>query len=196
MGERKFLELKLKNLISKSGLKLINFYFREMEGIDIYSARLGEVSLYYDENKYSYNEIKMIFEEEFGFEVIHNPELQIIEKIKIAVIELIFFANNMNSLIRNSDYISQKLQLPYDKLTRIFSAITGKTLEQYILMVKIEKIKSLLLQEEYTVSEISYMMGYSTVQYLSNQFKKSTGKTISEYKKDRQPKPVPLEEIL
>jgi hypothetical protein len=107
MGERKFLELKLKNLISKSGLKLINFYFKEIEGIDIYSARLGEVSLYYDENKYSYNEIKMIFEEEFGFEVIHNPELQIIEKIKIAVIELIFFANNMNSLIRNSDYISQ-----------------------------------------------------------------------------------------
>lgn len=194
--KKSYIELKLQHLISRSGIKLIELFFKDNKNIDIQYVRLGEVGLFYNKESIQYSEIVILFEQELGFTVITNPELQTVEQIKIAVIELIAYANNMSSLIRNSDYISEKLQQPYDKLTRIFSSQVGKTLEQYILAVKIEHIKRLLVQNEFSVSEISYMMGYSSVQYLSRQFKKMTGKTISEYKKNPKPLPMALEDIL
>lgn len=195
-NNRSYIELKLKNLISKSGIRLINLFFKGNEFIDIHYARLGEVGLFYDENMVTINTIEDTFQNELGFELIKNVELQLVEQIKIAVLERIAYANNMNSLIRNSDYISEKVQTPYDKLSRIFSIHTGKTLEQYILAVKIERIKRLLIQNEFSVSEISYIMGYSSVQYLSRQFKKMVGKTVSEYRKDPSPRPIALEDIV
>jgi AraC-like DNA-binding protein len=103
---------------------------------------------------------------------------------------------NINSLIRNSDYISDKLQMPYDKLSRIFSKTTGTTLEKYLIVLKIEKVKELLERDEFTLSEIAYMLGYSSVQYLSNQFRKVSGHTVSEYKQSPESKRIPLEDLL
>lgn len=194
-NKRPYIELKVKHLISRSGIKLVELFFKENEYIDVHYVRLGEVGLFYDEKEIKPKDIEDLFQKELDFEIIKNIELQLVEQIKIAVIELIAYSNNMNSLIRNSDYISEKLQQPYDKLTRVFSSQTGKTLEQYILSVKMERIKRLLIQNEFSVSEISYMMSYSSVQYLSRQFKKIVGKTISEYKKNPIPLPIALEDI-
>jgi YesN/AraC family two-component response regulator len=192
---REHVDLSLKNLISKSGIRLIDLFFKNNENIDIEFIRLGNVGLFYNNEIYSYTEIKSFFENDLEFEVIENKDLQLVEKIKIAAIELIHYANNSNSLIRNSDYISQKLQLPYDKIAKLFSAYSHRTLEQYILALKIEKIKSLLLSNEFSLSEISYLMGYSSVQYLSNQFKKSTGFTVSEFKNAASHQLTALEDI-
>jgi len=102
----------------------------------------------------------------------------------------------MSSLIRNSDYISDKLQLPYEKTSRLFSKVTGVTLEKYLILLKMEKTKELLRNNEFSLSEIAYMLDYSSVQYLSNQFKKVTGLTVSEYKALGYEIQIPLEEIL
>jgi AraC-like DNA-binding protein len=73
--------------------------------------------------------------------------------------------------------------LSYQQLSKLFSKYEAVTLERYIILNKIERIKELIMQDEYTLSEIAYMMDYSSVQYLSNQFKKETGYSVTEYKK-------------
>jgi len=189
---RKYLHLKLKDLISNAGIRLIEISFKENSNIDLAFVRLGEVGLYYNPERYDEPSISILFSE-LGFLVLREQEEVIVERIRVAAIELIHYANNTNSLIRNSDYISEKLEMPYEKLSRIFSKKTGKTLENYILHLKIEKVKQLISSQEYTLSEIAYMLEYSSVQYLSNQFKKVTGMTVSQYKESGNKSWIPLE---
>ena len=116
-------------------------------------------------------------------DIIEDKEEQLVEDIKVSVIELIHTLNNMNSIIRKSDYLVEKLRKSYQQLSKTFSAYESITLEKYIILQKIERIKELINQDDYTLSEISYMMDYSSVQYLSNQFKKITGVSVSVFKK-------------
>ena len=191
---RKYLHLRLKDLISNAGIRLIEISFKNREGIDLYFVRMGEVGIYYDPEKFTELSLIALFSE-LGFSLLRDPEDVIVEKIRIAAIELIYYANNVNSLIRNSNYISEKLEMPYDKLSRVFSKKTGKTLENYIVRLKIEKVKQLLSNGEYSLSEIAYMLGYSSVQYLSNQFKKTTGITVSQYKESENQEWTPIEQL-
>lgn len=132
---------------------------------------------------------------ENGFQLIKDREQILVEQIKVAVIELVHYANNNNSIIRNSDYLVDKLDVPYQNLSSVFTKYENQTLEKYIIKHKIEKTKELLDQGELTLSEIAYQMGYSSVQYLSTQFRKSTGVTVSEYKQTGLPAKVPFDEI-
>ena len=118
----------------------------------------------------------------YGFEIIEDKNRLLVEQIKQAVIELVHFMNNMNSVVRKSEYMVEKLGKSYSYLSRVFSSCEPVTLEKYIILQKIERIKDLIDQDELTLSEISYMMDYSSVQYLSNQFKKITGYSVTEYK--------------
>jgi AraC-like DNA-binding protein len=125
---------------------------------------------------------------QYGFEIIIDKDLILVNQIKQAVIELIHYMNNMNSVVRKSEYLVEKLGKSYSHLSRIFSKYEPLTLEKYIILQKIERIKNLILQNEYSLSEISYMMDYSSVQYLSNQFKKLTGYSVTEFKNNPQKK--------
>jgi len=185
----------LRNMLSKSCLKLVDLYFDGIHGVELKKVRLGEVTLTYNPQKIQIFEIEKGFSE-LGFTVVTDENEALVENIKVAAIELIHHANNMSSLIRNSDYISDRVQVPYDKLSKVFSSVTGTTLEKYLILLKIERAKELILNSEYTLSEISYMLGYSSVQYLSNQFKKTTGFTVSQYKNGAQVERIPLENIL
>lgn len=185
----------LRNMLSNSCLKLVELYFSHKDGVEIKKLRLGEVELKYDPGIINKFEIEKGFNE-LGFNVVTDANESLVENIKVAAIELIHKANNMSSLIRNSDYISDRVQTPYDKLSKIFSAVTGTTLEKYLIKLKIERAKELISNSEYSLSEISYMLGYSSVQYLSNQFKKTTGYTVSEFKSGAPVERVPLENIL
>lgn len=185
----------LRNMLSNSCVKLVEMYFANFEDIEIKKISLGEVELSYDEEKVKLELIEEKFSE-LGFTIISDQNESIVEKIKIAAIELIFKANNMSSLIRNSEYISERVQLPYDKLSKIFSTSTTTTLEKYIILLKIERVKELLSSNEYNLSEISYILGYSSVQYLSNQFRKTTGITVSQFKNGEPLERIPLENLL
>jgi len=185
----------LKNMVSKSCIKLIEIYFNTIKDIEVKNVFLGEASLLYDTRTFSDKNIIEHFNK-IGFETLLSPDTILVEKIKIAAIELVHFANNTNSLIRNSEYISDRIQLPYDKISKVFSSVTGITLEKYLILLKIEKTKELLFQEDYTLSEISYLLGYSSVQYLSNQFKKVTGLTVSQFKNLAHYDRIPLDKLI
>jgi len=141
------------------------------------------------------NETINTFLKKNKFKQIEDKNKIIVEQIKIAVIELVHYANNNNSIIRNSDYLMEKIGKSYQQLSNIFSEHEDQTLEKFIIAHKIEKSKRLLIQNELTLSEIAFQMGYSSVQYLSNQFKKTTGQTVSEFKKMENPNIKALDEI-
>ena len=133
--------------------------------------------------------------QEKGFDLIYDKDAALLEAIKVAVLEMIYYGNNLNSLIRNSDYLSDKLAHSYIFLSKMFSDKTHLTLEKYIILVKIERVKELLSYNEMTLSEISYQMGYSSVQYLSNQFKQITTYSVSEYKALPIKPRIPLDQL-
>lgn len=185
----------LQNMASKSCIKLIELFFQHKEHVYIKTVFLGEANLTYNAGKITEKEIAQCFQQ-LGFNVINDPEVEMVEKIKVAAIELIYYANNTNSLIRNSDYISERVQVPYERISKVFSKITNTTLEKYIILLKIEKAKELLFKNDYTLSEIAFMLGYSSVHYLSNQFKKVTGLSVSQYKSLEEQQRIPLENLL
>jgi AraC-like DNA-binding protein len=119
----------------------------------------------------------------------------LVNQIKIAVIELVHYANNNNSIVRNSDYLVEKIGYSYQQLSSVFGDYENRTLEKFIIAHKIERTKSLILQDEMSLSEIAFQMGYSSVQYLSNQFKKVTGMTVSEFRKLKTPQVLPLDKV-
>ena len=151
---------------------------------------LGEAEIQFDSQVFNLENVNTVLKKN-GFELITDNNRKLVEQIKTAVIQFVYYGNNANSLVRNSDYLSEKLQHSYQHLSKIFSETTGSTLEKYIILIKAEKIKEFISYDELTLSEIAYSMGYSSVQYLSNQFKQVTGYTVSEYKslgkKDRKP---------
>ena len=153
----------------------------EDAGILVREISLGKARISYNSREVSLNDIRELLRK-YGFDLLETKEDQLVSKIRIAVIELIHELNNVNSIVRKSDYLVEKLGFSYQYLSRIFSEHENTTLEKFIIHQKIERIKHLLDEDEYSLSEIAYMMDYSSVQYLSNQFRKVTGITVSQYK--------------
>ena len=156
--------LNIKNMVCSCCIRVLKEDF-EKAGVIVQKIRLGEVVICYSPEKINFNAIEKIIKD-CGFELIADKEKLLVEQIKLAVIELIHYYNNANSLIRNSDYLIEKLGYTYQYLSSVFSKHENITLEKYIILQKIEKVKELLDFENYTLSEISFMMGYSSVQYL------------------------------
>src|SRR5260370_22238252 len=119
---------------------------------------------------------------------------KLIEKIKNVIKEMIHHSEVLLKM-NYSDYLSEKLQYDYTYLSNLFSEVKGITIQQFIIVHKIERAKELLLYDELTLTEISYKLHYSSVAHLSNQFKKITGLTPSDYKKMKDKKRRPIEEI-
>ena len=116
-----------------------------------------------------------------GLELLDDKKSILIEKIKSVIIEMIHYTDELPK-VNYSDYISEKLDYDYTYLVNTFSEVKGITIQQFIIIHKIERVKELLLYDELNLTEISYKLHYSSVSHLSNQFKKITGLTPSFYK--------------
>ena len=165
----------------------------EKLGLHPMQVELGEVTL--QENDIS--PVKEQLKEElqsFGFDLLDNKKTKTIEKIKNRIIDLVQNKNSELQILL-SDYLTQELHQDYSALSNLFSQVEGITIEKYYILQKIEKVKELLVYDELTLSEIAFQLNYSSVAYLSNQFKKVTGLTPSHFKKMRTIKRRPLEEL-
>ncbi len=131
---------------------------------------------------------------ESGLELLDNKKSILIEKIKILIIEMVHYTDELPE-VNYSNYISEKLDHDYTYLANIFSEVKGITIQQYIIANKIERVKELLLYGELNLTEISYKLNYSSVAHLSNQFKKVTGLTPSFFKQLKDKKRVALESM-
>ena len=142
---------------------------------------LGEVEL---ESKLTTDELKKIEKDlkEVGFEVIETRVNKVIEDIKQAVMEYVNLGMD-NENLKLSSFITKKIPYDYSYLSDLFSSVEGKTIEQFFILQRIEKVKELLVYDQLSLTEISYQTGFSSVHHLSSQFKKVTGLTPSHFKK-------------
>lgn len=129
-----------------------------------------------------------------GLELLDDSRSILVEKIKNVIIEMIHHSEEA-PVINYSDFISKKLSYDYTYLSNIFSEVKGITIQQYIIVNKIERVKELLLYDELNLTEISYKLHYSSVAHLSNQFKKITGLSPSFYKQLKQKRKNNLENM-
>lgn len=166
----------IKNFNHKCCIKWLKHCFKE-QNILIRNISFGFVST----NEKDTTKVNRVIKKA-GFIVIMDKDLIKVEAIKRGVYELIQLLNNQNSIIQKSEYLIERLGMSYPSISKLFSKYEDITLEKYIIRHKIEKIKELIDTDDYTLSEIAYIMDYSSVQHLSNQFKKETGYSFTEYK--------------
>ncbi len=119
--------------------------------------------------------------ETLGFELLDDRKRQTIEQIKALIIKLVHYRDNRTAL-NLSDFLQRELHQDYSALSKLFSEYTSKTIEHYYIEQRIERVKELLTYNEMTLTEIALMMNYSSVAYLSSQFKAVTGMTPSQFK--------------
>lgn len=129
-----------------------------------------------------------------GLELMDDKKAILIEKIKTIIIEMVHYSEEIIK-INFSEYLSDKLNHNYTYLANLFSEVQGITIEQFIILHKIERIKELIIYGELNITEIAWKMNYSSVAHLSNQFKKTTGLSPSHFKKLKDKRRKPIEDI-
>jgi AraC family transcriptional regulator len=149
--------------------------------IPFHKLSLGEVEL---AKKLSDSELENIEKElnNVGFELIETRVNKIIEDIKQAVMEYLNLGMDSQN-VNLSAFITKKIPHDYSYLSDLFSSVEGKTIEQFFILQRIEKVKEFLVYDQLSLTEISYQTGFSSVHHLSSQFKKVTGLTPSHFKK-------------
>lgn len=145
------------------------------------NVELGEVELVQEISDRKLQEFSTNLSR-LGFELIEDRNARVISKIKNSVIELVRNSSDLHKT-KLSTYISEKLHKDFDSLSALFSDVDGITLEKYFIEQKIERVKELLVYDELTLSQIASELGYSSVNHLSTQFKKTTGLTPTHFKK-------------
>lgn len=126
-----------------------------------------------------------------GLELMDDKRAILIEKIKNVIVEMVHYSDELPK-VKNSEYISEKLNQDYTYLSNLFSDATGTTIEHFIIAHKIERAKEMLVYDELSLTEISYRLNYSSVAHLSNQFKKVTGLTPTFFKQLKHKKRIEL----
>lgn len=162
-------------------------------GLHYVFVDLGMVEILEDITKEQHDQLKINLRKS-GLELLDDKKSILIEKIKNVVIEMIHHSDEVPK-VNYSDYISQKLDYDYTYLSNLFSEVKGITLQQFIIVNKIERVKELLLYDELNLTEISYKLHYSSVAHLSNQFKKVTGLSPSFFKQLKQKRKGSLENL-
>ena len=177
------MKLYIKNMVCSRCKMLVK---AELQKLDLQplTVELGEVELNEKPNADTLIHLDKALQN-LGFEIIDDRKSRIIEKIKNSIVELIHHSEE-NIGIRLSHYLTKKLNYDYNYLSNLFSEVEGTTIEKYLIAQKTEKVKELLKYDELTLSQIADQLGYSSVAYLSNQFKKQTGLSPSFYKSLKQ----------
>ncbi|MCM1176127.1 MAG: AraC family transcriptional regulator [Clostridium sp.] len=154
----------------------------ESLGLPVASVRLGECELACNGlDAALYASLERELREE-GFEILVGREVMICEKVKNALIELVFNKPELLSSVSVPDYVQEASGLSYSTLRKLFISVEGRTVEQYLISVKIERVKEFLRYGEKTVSEIAFELGYSSAPHLSTQFKQVTGMSPKEFR--------------
>lgn len=184
--------LHIKNMVCNRCIMVVKKQLEQL-GLHPLSVELGIVTLPDKITDEIYQSVKESLEP-FGFELIDDKKSQTIERIKDAIIELVHYNDN-DSKVNLSDYLASKLHRDYSSLSKLFSEVTNTTIEKYLIAQKIERAKELLVYGELSLNEIADKLNYSSAAYLSAQFKSVTGLTPSYFKRIKENKRKPLDEI-
>lgn len=182
----------IKNMVCNRCIMVVKNEIDKL-GLEAKNVKLGEATF---DKELTAEEKKKLDETliPLGFEIIDDKKGRIIERVKNIIIGLVHHHDN-DSKTNLSDILSSELHHDYNYLSNLFSEVEGTTIEKYFIAQKIEKVKELLVYDEFSLSEIAFRLNYSSTAYLSNQFKKVTGLTPSHFKKIKEEKRKPLDEV-
>lgn len=186
------MEILIKNMVCPRCIEAVRRSFEELE-IPFDSIELGKVSI---PTPLSSNQKESLSKSltSAGFELLESKNAALISQIKSLIIEQIHHTDQ--NLSENfSTFLAEKLQHEYSSLSRLFSQVEGITIERFVTRQKIERVKELLFYDQLSLSQIAFELNYSSVAYLSSQFKKETGMTPSEFKKNQTGKRKSLDKI-
>jgi len=169
---------------------------QELQALGLHPAaiQLGEALL--EESDLSGNQLEQLKERllHLGFELLDDKRARLLEQIRTFIIETVHYKEQPTTL-NFSQQLSQHLQHDYSYLSKLFSEVEGITIEQYLLLQKIERVKELLHYDELSLSQIALDMGYSSTAHLSAQFKKMTGLTPTRFKQMDASHRRPLDQV-
>ena len=156
-------------------------------GYQVDKVSLGKLALKSDISKDGFNLIEHFLSEN-GFEMISNRQVRIVSQAKEIISEV--FGQNVKyeARLKFSSLLSEALHMNYDSISELFTELEGITLEKYIITKRLEKVKELLVYTEFTLTEIAYITGFSSINHLSRQFKELTGFSPSHFKEVRSSK--------
>ena len=186
------MKLYIKYMVSNRCKMVVKEELKKL-GLHFIVVDLGEVEIMENLSEIQRDLVKMALLKS-GLELMDDKKAVLIEKIKNIITELIHYSTESPKM-NYSDYISQKLNYDYTYLANLFSEMKGITIQQFIIIHKIERVKELLLYDELNLTEISYKLNYSSVAHLSNQFKKVTGLSPSQFKLLKNNRRIPIEDI-
>lgn len=166
------MKLYIKYMVSHRCKMMVKEELKKM-GIHYVIVNLGMVEILEDITMQQREELKRCLKKS-GLELLDDKRSILVEKIKVVIIEMIHYSEEEPKM-NYSDYISEKLDYDYTYLANVFSEVKGITIQQFIILNKIERVKELILYDELTLSEIAFCLHYSSAAHLSNQFKKVTG---------------------
>lgn len=184
--------IRIRNMICDCCIMVVRNLF-ESNSIQVEDISIGKAIILMNMENIRLSQIDQLLST-VGMGLLRSREEILVDDIRMAVIDLVHRMNNVNSIVRKSDYLVEKTGMSYQVLSKLFSRHHSMTLEKYIILNKIERIKELIEQDEFSVSEIAYMMDYSSVAYLSAQFRKYTGYSVSYYKAGKGTR-IPLNKI-
>jgi AraC-like DNA-binding protein len=162
-------------------------------GVPFLNISLGQVELLEDISPFQREQIRLALLKS-GLELMDYKKSVLIEKIKDVVIEMVHYEDELPR-VNFSGYLAEKLNYNYTYLANLFSETEGITIEHFIIVHKIERVKELLIYDELNLTEIAWKLHYSSVAHLSNQFKKVTGLTPSFFKSLKDKKRSNLENL-
>jgi AraC-like DNA-binding protein len=175
--------LHIKNMVCPRCISTVRETLTSL-GLHVQSVQLGEVEV--AETEFHSSEIDQALRQH-GFELIMEKEEQTVARIKAALLDYLASLEKEKKPVNLSSYLSESLRVSYPNLSKTFSRVENTTIEKYLILLRIERVKELLSYQELTLSEIAYRLRYSSVQALSNQFRKVTGLSVSDYRHEAAP---------
>lgn len=184
--------LRIKHMVCPRCIMVVRDELQRI-GVEVVHVELG----YAEVNLPILLDVQQIEEalKKFGFELLHDKEKVLVEEIKIQVIKYLYSLESRKDVDALSGFLSHHLGKNYTYLSKLFSRIEGRTIQQYLVLQKIERVKELVDYDELTLSQIAAKLGYSSVHYLSSQFKKATGISVASFKERKQLKRKPLDGV-
>jgi AraC family transcriptional regulator len=194
MASKETTTLYVRNMVCPRCIKVVHDELAAL-GLDVRSVALGEVVLGGAKERQPLGRIRAALEEN-GFGIVEDRRAKTIEKIKHAALRLARNDYDKDPVrVKDSEFIANEVGLDYGHLATLFSQVESVTIEQYVILQRIEYAKELLKYGELTLTEMSYRMGYSSVAHLSTQFKKVTGMTPSAFRAMGGPSRLPTDSV-
>lgn len=185
--------LYIKNMVCNRCIKVVEEILKNLDH-EISSIELGKVVLQRPIDQHKLDEVRNLLDAD-GFELIDDNKSRIINQIKTIIIESIYHEKHIPLYMNLSEFLTKEIGHDYSYLSKLFSSIEGITIEKYLILQKVERVKELLVYNEHSLSEIAYQLGYSSVQHLSNQFRKITGLSPSYFKKIKNNRRKPIDKV-